>query len=104
MPKYPVLPYADACVAAATAQGLDPVTERLHTETVHYEVEQTGGFTMVVVVPREDGVYGITADGEDTWLVCWYRGNTWAESGEQQAYWTDQTLDQVIEIIKEGRP
>ena len=91
--------YAAACIAAATQQGLDPVTERLHLETIHYEVEQTGGFCMVVVVPDrgdEVGVWGITEDEPGTYLLCYYPENTWNEGGEAVAVYEGQTLDQVV--------
>jgi hypothetical protein len=46
--------YADACRAAATIQGLDPLTAAANARAVElaeagvsYDVEQTGGFTMV---------------------------------------------------------
>ena len=81
--------YEQACRAAATEQGLDPVTEALAAAGIPAEVEQTGGMTMVVVVEVVDGVVGITADGEDDsapYLVVHYVGTTWEETyGDEDA-------------------
>jgi hypothetical protein len=95
--------YAAACTAAVTQQGLDPVIERLYLETIHYEVEQTGGFCMVVIVPTPDGVYGITADTLDPkYLLCWYENDDWQEGRGEAAFWEEQTLDQVVEHLRSG--
>lgn len=94
------LSYAERCRRASTNQGLDPVVERLHLETIHYEVEQTGGFTMVVVVPTPGGVYGITADTLDPkYLLCWYENDDWQEGRGESAVWEEQTLDQLVAHI-----
>jgi hypothetical protein len=77
--------YNAACREATTAQGLDPVVEALEDEGIDYRVDQTGGWTMVVVVPLADGAWlGINEDGVpgDGWFVCHYMGEEDAEGEE----------------------
>lgn len=42
------LSYDEACAAAATDQGLDPICEALRDAQVPHEVDQTGGFIMCI--------------------------------------------------------
>src|SRR2546423_9147409 len=53
--------YGQACLAADTAQGLDPITAVLSDAGIEHEVAQTGGVCMVVSVggPRQHW-FGIT--------------------------------------------
>lgn len=94
--------YAEACKRATTNQGLDPMVERLREEGLGFEVEQTGGFTMVIVVSvnnTDQGTYGITCDGEDPerpWLLAWYEGRAWEFSEEETDAWHDLTMDEVV--------
>jgi hypothetical protein len=76
--------YADACRAAATMQGLDPLTaaaEHCATDLaeagVSYDVEQTGGFTMVACFYFADQVVTCTHEGD--WLVCQQARETWVD-------------------------
>lgn len=72
---------------ATTDQGLDPVVAHLRQRGYRFEVQQTGGMTMVVTIPYPDGVAGITENpmgdehDEGPYLVCWYPGLTWDETG-----------------------
>lgn len=83
--------YAAACQTAASRQGLDPLTDALKVAGIRYDVEQTGGFCMVVTVRNESGVVAAICDGEDTpepsrpvWLTCFYPGDTWTGGGEPE--------------------
>jgi hypothetical protein len=104
--------YADACRAAATIQGLDPLTAAANARAVElaeagvsYDVEQTGGFTMVACfyLPysrcdecgtpmdgagdegcegcggRREGGDVITCTHEGDWLVCQQARETWVD-------------------------
>ena len=51
----PRMTYAEGCAHAATAQGLDPITEALRAAGIPYAVDQTGGFCMCVNVPLREG-------------------------------------------------
>lgn len=91
--------YAERCEAAATHQGLDPVRDALDTANISYDVEQTGGFTMVVVVICTRGAVAIVND-VDAYLVGTYPGDSWhegpAEVGEMvEALSTEEMVDQV---------
>lgn len=69
--------YDERCRVATQAQGLEPVIAFLRERGYEYEVCQTGGFTMVVFTPGEQGgaCLGITVDYVDAsgrWLVVHY--------------------------------
>lgn len=67
MTAFDTAAYINACAAAATEQGLDPLR---HLPGV--TIEQTGGFTMVATIHRPDGGYvGITCEA-DGYLICDY--------------------------------
>jgi hypothetical protein len=95
--------YDDACRAAATDQGLDPLRAALDAAGIRHELEQTGGFCMTVGVYRHDlrylwatevGVY--EPDREYRYLVCEYDEQT----GEQLDTLADGvTTDQAVGVI-----
>jgi len=58
--------YEQACKQAATNQLLDPITDVLSAAGIPHEVEQTGGFVMLVCVPiTEDGRQHLWLEGRD---------------------------------------
>lgn len=68
--------YEAACKRATTDQGLDPVLAVLAEAGITAQSEQTGGFTMVVMVHAPDGAYlGITASESSPgrYTVCLYQ-------------------------------
>lgn len=70
------LSYEEMCRQAATAQGLDPITERLSAEGIPHTIEQTGGFVMVVRIPLAEPAWiGVTAhdDQRGGWYIARYR-------------------------------
>jgi hypothetical protein len=82
--------YEDACRRAATDQDLDPLTSAvdarradLERAGVTYEVEQTGGFTMVATFYIGDEATGdaVTCTNEDTWIVVCQPTEYWLEGG-----------------------
>lgn len=100
--------YQDACIDAATRQGLDPLTDELQRTQVPHRVEQTGGFTMVVVVPVRDGVIAVVNDGTfpsqpDVWFWGCYPGDTWTDGTEQPAAQGLANLDRLTHIIAAAR-
>lgn len=88
--------YDEACKAAATQQGLDPITERLTAERIDVNVEQTGGFCMVAYADAGNDIrMGFTYDGG--YLMCLYTsGYEWIED---QAL-TVRHLDEVIAVYR----
>jgi hypothetical protein len=92
--------YTDACAAAATRQGLDPVVAALTDAGLVPVVEQTGGFTMVVAVYAKDGTVVVTDDGG--YLVGQFAGDTWHDGPDEAAVYTfDLTLDQMVAAVTE---
>jgi hypothetical protein len=70
------LTYQEMCRQAATAQGLDPITDRLAGEGIRHSVEQTGGFVMLVRIPLAEPAWiGVTAshDQPGAWCVVDYQ-------------------------------
>jgi hypothetical protein len=114
--------YADACRAAATIQGLDPLTAAANARAVElaeagvsYDVEQTGGFTMVACfyLPysrcdecgtpmdgagdegcegcggRREGGDVITCTHEGDWIVCQQAREHWVDGYPDENYYID---------------
>jgi hypothetical protein len=50
------LDYAAACKAAADRQGVTAIADALAAVGIDTDIDQTGGFTMVGVVRRDDGM------------------------------------------------
>lgn len=122
--------YDAACEAAATGQGLDPLTALLDENDVGYWVEQTGGFCMVVMVPISPagatGVLCITASEGSTvelasgaflpvdagssnrWLVTQYEeaDHIYSEEPLMHVHVDDVELTQLIrnKVGPEGQP
>jgi hypothetical protein len=72
------LTYQEMCREAATAQGLDPITDRLAGEGIRHSIEQTGGFVMLVRIPLAEPAWiGVTASDEQpgAWCVVDYRND-----------------------------
>jgi hypothetical protein len=70
------LTYQEMCREAATAQGLDPITDRLAGEGIRHSIEQTGGFVMLVRIPLAEPAWiGVTAsdDQPGAWCVVDYQ-------------------------------
>jgi hypothetical protein len=96
--------YDAACERAATNQGLDPVMEALRAADIKYNLEQTGGFCMVVTVDVWDtvwraegervGTIAITADGG--YLIGYYPGNMWREGPHEDAELTTVPTPQAV--------
>lgn len=89
--------YDQACIAAATRQGLDPITAALTAAGITHTVEQTGGFCMVVTVQRPTGLWAITHDGD--YLVGWFPGNAWNDAREESADHTTTDLAEVVRLV-----
>ena len=94
--------YDEACKAAATAQGLDPVLEALRDKRL-VELEQTGGFCMAVTVGYENGTWAITAEGS-TYYAYWYPGETWHEGpAEDGVEHTAPSIDELVRTVSKPR-
>jgi hypothetical protein len=78
--------YDEACAAATADQGLQPIIDTLTAAGLPHQVEQTGGFCMVVVIPLDEGQTSFLniVDAYN------YFGEPWSEAGEGFAgsrYW-----------------
>lgn len=72
-----------ACDIAAGHQGLFPMTAALTAAGIPHRVEQTGGLTMVVVVPCNRGNYVISGPDEgEGYLNGLYFGDDWENGFE----------------------
>jgi hypothetical protein len=96
--------YDKACADAATAQGLRPIIDALAAAGIDHEVEQTGGWVMVVTVPTPDGstyaiTHGSTTTGADGYLVCRY--TDW-QGGEDEGteVGDDMTTADAVRIVR----
>jgi hypothetical protein len=105
--------YTDACQAAATHQGLDAATQRLTAERITHEVEQTGGFCMVLVIPVGDGHVCVTyepldadhnPDGAPPWFTCHYPHGDW-RTDMRDTYTIDEchnlSLDGLVAFVRQ---
>jgi hypothetical protein len=87
--------YDRACRRAATQQGLDPLTVaatarklELTGAGVKYDVEQTGGFTMVACFYLDDRDEVVTITNEGDWIVI----------AQSRAQWEDYTADDYEDL------
>lgn len=103
-----VADYDKSCAVAVLRQGLAPAVEALKSARITYEVEQTGGFTMVVTVKAPTGIYAITAsddapgESEARYLLGFYPGTTWEDGEHEDAFSRDGLpVDQAVAIIRE---
>lgn len=98
--------YLAACQAATTAQGLDPVVAALKRAGYPVDVEQTGGFTMVAVVPAADPAHGVVAITDDgtpdapRYMVGVYAGDTW-ETGNGEDNVPTRFADDVEGMVSD---
>jgi hypothetical protein len=100
--------YADACRRATTAQGLDPIIGALAAAGVVHDVEQTGGFCMMVRVPTpRSHHFGITVteqsgtDRSGHWLVVRYSD---IEYDDGEVIGEAMPTDEVIALLRAHLP
>ena len=94
--------YEEACERAAKEQGVDVVFERLSREGIPCLMAQTGGFVMVVHLPRPEGGYlGITDENEDpaspSYFVCHYADE---EDEGRTVYLGLESLDALVTQLR----
>jgi hypothetical protein len=89
--------YDDACRNAASAQGLDPIMNRLRRAGIEFTLEQTGGWVMVVYVSLGNGfTVGLTQDGGC--CLCLYdESYEWIEGATAYV----ASLDRVLEMLRD---
>jgi hypothetical protein len=99
MPEFDFEKYLAACRAAARQQGLGPF---LHREG--WEVEQTGGFTMVAARYVGDHVWTVTEDGGG-YLACYQTAEGWREGTEppETAYRFGLSLAEALALAEPDR-
>jgi hypothetical protein len=93
------LTYTDRCVAAATAQGLDPVVDALTAAGLPVELEQTGGFTMVATVRSLSGVVTVTDD--DGYSVARFTGTSWDDGDCAETYTFGLDLAAMLDTVRD---
>jgi hypothetical protein len=95
-----MIDYDTACEKATTAQGLDPACEALRAAGIGYDVQQTGGFCMVLTVARKAQLMlAITqSDSIDCgYMVTLYTVDEWENGAEQnQILAWSATVDGVV--------
>lgn len=96
--------YDLACNSAATNQGLDPVIAALSAAGIPHDLEQTGGFVMVITVQAPTGTYAITASETeaDQYVLGFYPGTTWTTGPHEDIDYADEPLEPVVARIKEA--
>jgi hypothetical protein len=100
----PLSDYERRCQAAATAQGLDPLTEALSAAGIEHAVEQTGGFCMVVTVTARGCVLAMTQDGAvEPWLLGLYTAKQWAGEGDTDGPFLEATAPTVGHLVERVR-
>lgn len=101
--------YGTACAKATARQELLPLVAELLTAGIPHRVEQTGGFTMVVVVPVDDGVYALTNDGARSltgttqYCVGYYPGSTWHDGEHDDIEYHNLSAAEFIEPLLDPR-
>lgn len=90
--------YGRACREAATRQGLDPLTEALTRAGIAHDVEQTGGFTMVVTIPGNGRT--LAANDDDGFNVAVFAGNGWEDRDEPVSDHRGLTLADAVATIR----
>jgi hypothetical protein len=99
------LTYDEKCAMATADQGLDPVIATLNSAGIDHELQQTGGFCMVVTASVPDGMLGITQSDDSSvmYMVCFYPGDTWEEGSEESAvhYRRIEDLTTLVHRYKE---
>lgn len=98
--------YAETCQAYAEGQGLKPMMDALTEKSIEWDLWQSGGFCMVLIVKQDSSVdgylgdWGITWGGpDDGWIVCWYQGGTDEEQPNDQPTYFLPTTDDVLYIV-----
>jgi hypothetical protein len=95
-------PEYDRAVERATReQGLVPLANALRREGVRFDIEQTGGFVMALVVPIDQG--NVVASKDVGWVVYFYPGPAWHEGGEGEEKLWDATLRQTVSYLKQAQ-
>lgn len=87
--------YEATCKDVADRDGLTELQSRLTAVGVTSEIEQTGGFCMVLVVRHgEDGALtAVSRDGD--FLVCFYDSELAWEDGDADVLYFE-TVDEVV--------
>ncbi len=103
--------YDQACKQAATNQGLDPIGALLTEAGIPWNLEQTGGFVMVINVDHVDETFylWITSSGTEEAplaLVGMYDASDGELLGDSEG--NDEAYDEVpfsalVELINERR-
>lgn len=98
--------YFMSCALATVGQGLAEVAGALLAAGAKVAVEQTGGFTMCVVVTREtdDHVLAITGNDEGYYLghytaAGWGHITVTPEDDDDQPY-HEQELDELMSVVE----
>lgn len=104
----PELSYDEACRAAATRQGLDPIRGALDAAGIANDLIQSGGWIMLVEVRRADGTWlwinaSEYADDPDSDLLMIGRYEGDADEGEMihEAVTVDEAVRAAREFLDE---
>lgn len=95
--------YRERCLSAAKVQGLDRLADALLFEGYGCELEQTGGFCMVLAIyGAEDTVTVVSGEGVDDYTLCRYTLHGWTgdESGNPITADYELTRADVIGLLQ----
>lgn len=92
--------FDEAYAKAADAQGLTPMIEALRDEGIDYQIEQTGGWCMALVVPHGHlGNWAIVADG-DEWFPGWFPANSWHDGEQEPVDFEETSVEEVVARVR----
>jgi hypothetical protein len=94
--------YGEECLSAAKTQGLDLLANDLLWEGYGTELEQTGGFCMVLAIyTADDIVTVISGQGVDDYTLCRYHLNDWTgeNSGDPISTNKELTRPGVVDLL-----
>ncbi len=88
--------YNARCEAASRDEKFHILSPALAHAGIEHQIEQTGGFCMVLSVAHPTGTYTVTLsdDEPDAFLCVWHPGDTW-QTGE---YADDLALDWTVHV------
>jgi hypothetical protein len=88
--------YGEQCLSAAKAQGLDLLANALLWEGYGTELEQTGGFCMVLAIyTADDIVTVISGEGVDDYTLCRYHLDDWTGENSGAPITTNYGLNRM---------
>lgn len=95
--------YDGRCEAASRDEKFHILSPALSAAAIGHQIEQTGGFCMVLTVAHPEGTYTVTLsdDHADQFLIVWHPGDSWQTgdySDEPTPEWT-LPIEAVFDLL-----